>query len=42
MGKFYMKKKYWLDACTKKQYVHTYMIYERKSNINVLRNSKET
>jgi hypothetical protein len=37
-----MKRIYWLDACTKKQYVHTYMIYGRKSNINVLKFSKET
>jgi len=30
-----MKFFYWFEACIKKQYVHTYMIYERKSKKNV-------
>lgn len=36
-----MKIIYWLDVCTKKQYVHTYMIYERKRNINVKKIQKK-
>lgn len=30
-----MKRIHWFEACTKKQYVHTYMIYRRKSKKNV-------